>query len=94
MSVFTDWQNHMGRNFGSSVVLRRATRTTGTPEFLGAKLATQKLHPLAGHDAESCTEQQGFPGPWYERLPHFRMNFTPSSGRELQTEYLVPQPRV
>ena len=33
----------------------------------------------------------GIPGPWYERLPHFRMNFTPSSGQELQTEYLLPR---
>ena len=63
------------------------------PEFFGAKLATRKLHPSGGHDAESCTEQQGIPGPWYERLPHFRMNFTPSSGRELQTEYFVPRDR-
>jgi xylitol oxidase len=31
----------------------------------------------------------GVPGPWYERLPHFRMNFTPSSGHELQSEYFV-----
>ena len=35
----------------------------------------------------------GIPGPWYERLPHFRMNFTPSSGAELQTEYFVPRDR-
>jgi xylitol oxidase len=33
----------------------------------------------------------GIPGPWYERLPHFRMNFTPSSGAELQTEYFIPR---
>jgi xylitol oxidase len=33
----------------------------------------------------------GIPGPWHERLPHFRMEFTPSSGEELQTEYLVPR---
>ena len=31
------------------------------------------------------------PGPWYERLPHFRMGFTPSSGKELQSEYFVPR---
>ena len=31
----------------------------------------------------------GIPGPWYERMPHFRMDFTPSSGQELQTEYFV-----
>jgi len=31
------------------------------------------------------------PGPWYERLPHFRLDFTPSSGAELQSEYYVPR---
>jgi xylitol oxidase len=35
----------------------------------------------------------GVPGPWYERMPHFKMNFTPSSGAELQTEYFVPRSR-
>jgi xylitol oxidase len=39
----------------------------------------------------SCTEQLGVPGPWHERLPHFRLDHTPSSGAELQTEYLVPR---
>jgi alditol oxidase len=29
-------------------------------------------------------------GPWHERLPHFRPSFTPSSGAELQSEYLLP----
>ena len=33
----------------------------------------------------------GMPGPWYERLPHFRMGFTPSAGKELQSEYFVPR---
>jgi xylitol oxidase len=32
----------------------------------------------------------GVPGPWYERLPHFKMGFTPSSGKELQAEYFIP----
>ncbi len=63
------------------------------PDFFGAKAATKRLHPLAGHSAEHCTEQMGIPGPWHERLPHFRMNFTPSSGDELQSEYFVPRER-
>jgi xylitol oxidase len=33
----------------------------------------------------------GVPGPWFERLPHFRMGFTPSAGKELQSEYFVPR---
>ncbi len=36
----------------------------------------------------------GIPGPWYERLPHFRMNFTPSSGAELQSEFFVPREKA
>src|SRR5262249_42190715 len=48
------------------------------------------MHPITGHPAESCTDQQGIPGPWYDRLPHFRIGQTPSSGQELQSEFLVP----
>jgi xylitol oxidase len=59
--------------------------------FLDGRLADGKRHPLPGHDAVHCTEQGGAPGPWHERLPHFRLDFTPSSGDELQTEYLVPR---
>jgi xylitol oxidase len=43
------------------------------------------------HAAENCTEQLGVEGAWYERLPHFKMGFTPSSGKELQSEYFVPR---
>jgi xylitol oxidase len=90
VSLFTDWQHHQATQVWIKRRLAPGALNDWPQDFFGAKLATQKLHPLAGHDAESCTEQQGIPGPWYERLPHFRMNFTPSSGRELQTEYFVP----
>jgi xylitol oxidase len=93
VSVFTDWQNHTAAQLWIKRRLAPGDKSDWAPEYFGAKLATEKLHPLAGHDAESCTEQQGIPGPWYERLPHFRMNFTPSSGKELQTEYLIPRSR-
>jgi xylitol oxidase len=59
-------------------------------ELEGA-LCTIKQHPLPGHDALHCTEQGGAAGPWHERLPHFKLDFTPSSGLEWQTEYLVPR---
>jgi alditol oxidase len=93
VSLFTDWQRHQATQVWIKRRLTSGDKNDWQPEFYGAKLATVKLHPIAGHDAEPCTEQQGIPGPWYERLPHFRMNFTPSSGRELQTEYFVPRDR-
>jgi xylitol oxidase len=91
VSLFTDWQHHQATQVWIKRRILPGGKNDWEPEFYGAKLATVKLHPIAGHDPEPCTEQQGIPGPWYERLPHFRMNFTPSSGRELQTEYLVPR---
>ena len=94
VSLFTDWQNHQITQVWVKRRVERGVSPHFNPEFFGAKLATEKLHPLAGHSAESCTEQMGIPGPWYERLPHFRMNFTPSSGAELQTEYFVPRARA
>jgi alditol oxidase len=42
-------------------------------------------------DPTPCTPQLGRPGPWSDRLPHFRMGFTPSAGEELQSEYLLPR---
>ena len=93
VSLFTDWQHHQATQVWIKRRVLPGTPNDWHPEFFGAKLATEKLHPITGHPAESCTDQQGIPGPWYERLPHFKMNFTPSSGRELQTEYFVPRDR-
>ena len=93
VSLFTDWQNHQATQVWIKRRVEPGTSFEFAPEFYGAKLATRKLHPVAGHSAESCTEQMGVAGPWYERLPHFRMNFTPSSGAELQAEYFVPRNR-
>jgi xylitol oxidase len=93
VSLFTDWQGHRATEVWIKRRLAPGDKNDWQHQFYGAKLATKKLHPIEDHAAESCTEQQGIPGPWYERLPHFRMNFTPSSGRELQTEYFVPRER-
>jgi xylitol oxidase len=70
------------------------SRTDGpaSPEgdLFGAREATAPRHPIADLDATAATGQLGVPGPWAARLPHFRMEFTPSNGDELQSEYLVP----
>ncbi|HWF45489.1 MAG TPA: FAD-binding protein, partial [Bryobacteraceae bacterium] len=94
VSLFTDWQNHRATQVWIKSKVEPGRKFEIAPEFYGATAAKVKLHPLAGHSAENCTDQLGIPGPWYERMPHFRMNFTPSSGAELQTEYLVPRARA
>ena len=90
VSLFTDWQN---QNISQVWVKRRVEADTKAlpADFYGAKAATKNLHPITKLSAENCTEQMGVAGPWYERLPHFKMGFTPSSGEELQTEYFIPR---
>jgi xylitol oxidase len=91
VSLFTDWQKKRVNEVWIKSRVEAGQSFNATPDFFGAKLATKNLHPIAALSAENCTEQMGVPGPWYERLPHFRMGFTPSAGNELQAEYFVPR---
>ncbi|MCJ1714641.1 FAD-binding protein [Curtobacterium sp. VKM Ac-2922] len=59
-------------------------------QAVGAVAGTAPIHPVPGSDVAGVTDQQGVPGPWHERLPHFRSAFTPSAGEEIQAEWLVP----
>jgi xylitol oxidase len=86
VSLFTDWRDPGFRQ----VWLKRRTDQP-LPGFPWATPAKVALHPVPGMPAEYCTQQFGVPGPWHERLPHFRPEFTPSSGAELQSEYLMPR---
>lgn len=91
VSLFTDWQNKRINEVWIKSRVDEGPAFGAAPEFFGAKRATKNLHPIVELSAENCTEQMGVPGPWYERLPHFRMGFTPSAGKELQSEYFVPR---
>ena len=89
VSVFTRWRETTDQVWVKS-------RVTDAPEdvradLFGAPAATVERHPILGLDPVNCTPQLGRPGPWYERLPHFRMGFRPSAGEEIQSEYLVPR---
>jgi xylitol oxidase len=89
VSAFTDWVD-------PDVMVWRKRRELGAPdpEWLGAHLADGPRHPIKVMPADYATQQGGVPGPWNERLPHFRLEFTPSNGDELQSEYFVPRERA
>jgi alditol oxidase len=91
VSLFTDWRKPFFNEVWIKSRMDREHKFEAKPVFYDAKLATRNLHPIVELSAENCTEQMGVPGPWYERLPHFRMGFTPSAGKELQSEYFVPR---
>jgi alditol oxidase len=91
VSLFTDWRSSTINQVWLKRHAPEGISVKAEPELFGAKLATSHLHPIAALSAENCTEQLGVCGPWFERLPHFRMDFTPSSGEELQSEYILPR---
>lgn len=86
VSAFTDWDGPLRL---------WVKRRTGDPlpdlAWTGARPADGPRHPIAGMPVANATEQLGVPGPWDERLPHFRAGFVPSVGDELQSEYFVPR---
>ena len=89
VSLFTDWQKGRVNEVWVKRRVDSGAAAKSPSEFFGARAATTDVHPIVELSAENCTQQMGVEGRWYERLPHFRMGFTPSSGKELQSEYFV-----
>lgn len=91
VSVFTTWADGHGSVWLKQLHDTDQPTAPPTPEWLGARLADGQRHPIPGMPGDFCTPQGGVPGPWHERLPHFRPDFTPSNGDELQSEFLLPR---
>ena len=89
VSMFTHWGEAIDQVWVKSRVTAAAEPDRG--DLFGAIAATVDRHPILGLDPVNCSPQLGVPGLWSDRLAHFRTNFTPSSGEELQSEYLVPR---
>ena len=96
VSGFTDWAGTAAvwLKLADPGVAAGPGASRPDPDWLGGRLAEHASHPIPGLSAENCTEQLGVPGPWHERLPHFRPGFTPSSGAELQSEFFLPRSRA
>jgi xylitol oxidase len=93
VSLFTEWSRP---DVIDQVWVKERTGGGPSPtpqleeaDWFVARPADKRMHPISPLDADACTEQFGIPGPWHERLPHFRADATPSSGSELQSEWLV-----
>jgi alditol oxidase len=85
VSLFTTW-----REVVEQMWVKQRVPSSASTSF-GVRPAAVDVHPIAGISAENCTPQRGVPGLWSDRLPHFKMGFTPSSGEELQSEVLLPR---
>ena len=85
VSLFTLWSEPAVEQ----VWVKTTEQLASQASYFGAAPARQPRHPVLGGHWRNCTEQLGVPGPSGERLPHFRLGFTPSGGDELQSEYVV-----
>lgn len=94
VSMFTDWTGPRLKLLWVKRRVDEATDWAARPRWHGATLADGPRHPVPGMPPVNCTEQLGVPGAWHERLPHFRLEFTPSNGAELQSEFMVPRDRA
>ncbi len=98
VSLFTNWRDarRIDQVWRKSRVPHDAVGAAAEPPppLPGAVRAAPGQHPLEGESGESCTDQSGAVGQWFERLPHFRAEFTPSHGEELQSEFFVPRARA
>ena len=90
VSLFTDWKKGNFNEVWVKHKIEKGVARIFPADYFGALLADEDLHPIEDQPAGNCTEQCAVPGPWHERLPHFKMGFTPSAGEELQSEYFVP----
>ena len=92
VSMFTDWQNDTVNQVWLKQRIENDTLYDAEPEFYGAVLSAEDMRPAGGgRSANPCSEQRGIRGAWHERLPHFKLDFVPTAGNELQTEYYVPR---
>jgi len=101
VSLFTDWRGPRLTQLWIKYLVEADPHAIATSTVAPAPPVTEEpwftatpapaaRNPVPGVAADSCTEQLGVPGPWFERLPHFRPDFTPSAGDELQSEWLLP----
>ncbi len=91
VSVFSDWKSPRQHQIWRKRRADPGVDPSADPTWFSAALADSPRNPVAGMPPAHATAQLGEFGPWNERLPHFRLDFTPSSGEELQTEYLLPR---
>jgi xylitol oxidase len=89
VSVFTRWGAAVEQVWVKSRVADGPEEIRD--ELFGAVAATVDRHPIIGLDPVNCTPQLGVAGLWSDRLPHFRMGFTPSKGDEIQSEFFAPR---
>lgn len=89
VSLFTNWTEEKINQVWIKNIHNASSPALISSDFYGASKSEIDLHPVDAQSAENVTIQRGIVGRWYEILPHFKMGFKPSTGKELQSEFFV-----
>lgn len=87
VSVFTRWEPELLGDVWVKTRLEADDDAVADVLLDGTRVI--EANPLQG--LPDLTVLGGVPGPWMERLPHFRLDGKPSFGDEIQSEYFVPR---
>lgn len=93
VSYFNNWARDSSGQIWMKFLSDKDISTLAKNAF-GGNLAVANQHPVKVNDPSTCTEQMGVTGKWLYRLPHFKLDSSPASGDEVQTEYLVDRKYV
>ncbi|MCU1558037.1 MAG: FAD-binding protein [Microbacteriaceae bacterium] len=85
VSLFTDWLGDTLERVWLKTRMEDGEPATMPDAMFGAHRVAVERETDSGNN----TVRGGVPGPWSERLPHFRLDATPSHGDEIQAEYFV-----
>jgi xylitol oxidase len=91
VSLFTNW---VGETLSIAWLKSRMDAPVPPAELFGAHQQVVDEHMLPDQPPTNTTVQGGVPGPWNDRLAHFKLGFTPSNGDEVQSEFLVPRANI
>lgn len=87
VSAFTMWAEETVQQVWRKT--RIGAGETPAESWLGARFERPEESGLVDVPPDNLTIKGGVEGAWLDRLPHFRLESTPSNGDEIQTEYFV-----
>lgn len=89
VSVFTRWATPVAGDLWVKERMYDASPREMPDRVLSARRRPVAALSPAASGLDNTTAQGGDIGDWCDRLPHFRIDATPSNGDEIQTEYFV-----
>jgi xylitol oxidase len=88
VSILSKWSGDTVDRVWLKTRLSGSNAGVAAPTLAGAVVTTQTLE-FDTEDATHLLTPFGVPGPWHERLPHYKADVAVSPSEQIQSEYMV-----